>query len=116
MTTEASTVAVGPSAREGTRMFATWLLLVLSGGLLAGDGPATGTGTPSPDEELLKKAGLKTDSPSLLEFFRKRTLPEESRPAVLKFVKQLGSDVYAEREQAGQELIALGPAVGEVLR
>jgi hypothetical protein len=96
-------------------MYAT-LLLLLAGPLLAGGGRAGGAPAPGPDEEILKKAGVKADDESLLDFLRKRTLPEEDRPAVLKLVGLLGSDVFSEREDASADLVARGPAVGEILR
>jgi HEAT repeat protein len=68
------------------------------------------------DEKLLQAAGLKTDGKSLLEFFHRRTLPDEERAKYRAYVKQLGSDIFRQREQAMNELVARGPVVVELLR
>src|SRR5437764_184960 len=41
------------------------------------------------DEARIKSAGLKSDGPALLEFFKKRTLTEEDRAKVQKLIRQL---------------------------
>jgi hypothetical protein len=95
-------------------MFGTLLMLLLVGGVVGGataNQPAA-----SPDAEILKKAGLKTDGASLLAFFRKRSLPEDERATVAKLVRQLGSVIYSDRDDAAAELIQRGPAVGELVR
>src|SRR5260221_8967054 len=96
-------------------MRGTLLLLVLAGAVVGGDAK-TDAPAPTPDLELLRKAGVKSDGDSLLVFFRKRTLPEAERPAIAKLVRQLGSEVCDEREAAAAELILRGPAVGELVR
>ena len=96
-------------------MGGTLLLVVLAAGLVGPDAKTDAAPT-ALDEEILKKAGLKSDSDSLLEFLRKRSLPEEERAKVAKLIRQLGSEVCAERESAAAELIARGPAVGELVR
>jgi hypothetical protein len=68
------------------------------------------------DEQALKTANIKTDSESLLDLFRRRTLAEGSRAVVQALIRQLGSDIYRLREQAAGELISRGPAVIEMLR
>jgi HEAT repeat protein len=70
----------------------------------------------SQDEQLLRNAHLKTDNAALLDFFRGRTIGEGDRAKVVALVKQLGSKVYREREQAAHELITKGPVVVEVIR
>jgi hypothetical protein len=95
-------------------MFGTLLMLLLVGGVVGGataNQPAA-----SPDADILKKAGLKTDGASLLAFFRKRSLPEDERATVAKLVRQLGSVIYSDRDDAAAELIQRGPAVGELVR
>src|SRR5262245_5525557 len=76
----------------------------------------TDTDPVSQDEQLLRNAHLKTDNAGLLDFFRGRTIGEGDRAKVVALVKQLGSKVYREREQAAHELIAKGPVVVEVIR
>src|SRR5262245_46411926 len=70
----------------------------------------------APDEKVLRAANLKTDPASLLEFFRQRSLPEAEREKYRALVKQLGSDVFRQREQAMSALVARGPVVVELLR
>jgi HEAT repeat protein len=76
----------------------------------AGDDPVT------QDEQILRNAEVQTDGPSLLAFFRQRTLADAERDKFAALVRQLGSKVYREREQAAQELTTRGPAVLELLR
>lgn len=68
------------------------------------------------DEKLLQAANKKTDPAALLAFFRERTLPDAERAKYVKFVQQLGSDVFRQREQAMNELVKRGPVVVELLR
>src|SRR5437868_1805066 len=67
------------------------------------------------DEQFLRSAGLGTDGPKLLEFFRKRTAQTADPDVVRKLVAQLSDKVPEKREQAVAELIAIGvPAVPEL--
>src|SRR5688572_424132 len=68
------------------------------------------------DEKILKAANRKTDPASLLEFFRQRTLPDKEREEYRGYVKQLGSEIFRQREQAMSKLVAKGPVVVELLR
>jgi hypothetical protein len=68
------------------------------------------------DERLLREAGVGTDGPALLAFFRARTLADADRRAVEGMVRQLGSDVYAERERATRGLVRRGPPALPFLR
>jgi hypothetical protein len=91
------------------------LLTVLA--LLLGAGVARAqSDAGAADEKVLEKAGVKTDGASLLEFFRMRTLPDLEREKYRGLVKQLGSDIFREREQAMQALVARGPVVIDLLR
>src|SRR5579859_7490324 len=91
--------------------------IVLIGFLLLGGGfPADPPVSVDRDEQILKSANLPTDPTALLKFFQKRTLAEGDREKVQALIRQLGSDVYRLREQAGAELIARGPAVVEMLK
>src|SRR5207247_9585622 len=60
------------------------------------------------DEALLKKNKVPTDGPGLLEHLRKRSLGPEGEAKLRKLVKALGDDDFETRENATQELIALG--------
>lgn len=73
--------------------------------------------TPPPkEEEILSAAGVKPDSPSLLQFFRKRTLADAEREKVKELIRQLGDPAYRTRELASKELISRGSIVLELLR
>ena len=63
---------------------------VLVPGLL-GTVVARGAETSSPDEQLLKAAGLPTDGGGLLAFFHMRTHPEEERALIPSLIEQLGA-------------------------
>src|SRR5260221_109191 len=89
-------------------MRGTLLLLVLGGAVVGGDAK-TDAPAPTPDLELLRKAGVKSAGDSLLVFFRKRTLPEAERPPIAKLVRQLGSEVCDEAEAAAAGLSLRGP-------
>jgi len=60
------------------------------------------------DEELLRSVETPTDSPALLEFFRRRTLREADRERILALIGKLGDDNFETREQATVDLIGLG--------
>jgi HEAT repeat protein len=67
-------------------------------------------------EQLLHKAGVATDGPGLLEFFRKQTARGPSPERVAALVKQLGDRAFRARESASKELTALGLPVLPDLR
>lgn len=70
----------------------------------------------SQDEQALKAAGVATDGPALLEYFRRRT-PSEAEQAILKQRSaQLGSSVYPVRVQATDFLIGKGRSALPYLR
>jgi len=58
--------------------------------------------------EILTRAGLKSDTPSLLDFFRRRTLSPAERTRLASLVQQLGAAQFQERNEASQALIAAG--------
>ena len=61
------------------------------------------------DYRLLQGVGLKTDGPALLDYFRQRTYKETDPAELALLIKQLGSDSFAERDKAHQDLLKLGP-------
>jgi hypothetical protein len=95
----------------------TYVLLVAGCLALAGsaraDGPAD---TSAADEKALKEVGVKTDGPSLLAFFRRRTLTATDRGKAEELIRQLGAPAFKARELASAALIARGPVVLELLR
>src|SRR2546422_10576598 len=62
----------------------------------------------APDVKLLQGAGVATDGPGLLEFFRKKTPTHDQWRQIEELIQQLSSKKYKEREQATKQLIALG--------
>src|SRR5438105_465520 len=61
------------------------------------------------DVKLLQGAGVATDGPALLEFFRKKTPSKDQCRHMEELIQQLSSKKYKEREQATKQLMALGP-------
>jgi hypothetical protein len=70
----------------------------------------------SADEATLKEARLKIDGPSLLEFFRKRTLSPAREAALEQTVQRLGAKAFAARERASGDLMAAGRPALRFLR
>jgi HEAT repeat protein len=78
-------------------------------------GPAALAGAPDGDDEkLLQSAGLATDTPGLLEFFRLRSRTDADRTHLTTLVRQLGDQTTEARATA--ELIAWGPPAVVPLR
>jgi hypothetical protein len=61
-----------------------------------------------PDVTLLREAKIQTDEASLIAFVQKRTVKDEDRLQIDSWVRQLGSDRFAERESAAKDLIRVG--------
>src|SRR4051812_8974216 len=82
-----------------------WALAVL----LAGEVAARDARAADSDPELvyaektLSTAGVPTDGPALLRFFRERTLTEEERARLADAVRQLGDDDFDVREKAAAD-------------
>lgn len=68
------------------------------------------------DETLLRRAELSTDGPALVEFLKKRILPEAERPDVEQLVRRLGHGEYRARESAMRALVKRGVSSLDVLR
>jgi HEAT repeat protein len=64
--------------------------------------------TSKADEQALQAVGLRSDAPSLLEFFRKRTAGEAKPERITELVRQIGDKDAAVREKATGELVSLG--------
>jgi len=62
------------------------------------------------DQKALRDVGVKTDGPSLLEYFRKRTFAEADPVKVKNLIRNLGDEDFQVREKAHLELINLGPS------
>jgi HEAT repeat protein len=68
------------------------------------------------DEQAVSHAGLATDGPALVDFFRKRTPGEDARQTIDTLVRKLGHRSYRVREKACRELVVLGPPAASRLQ
>jgi hypothetical protein len=68
------------------------------------------------DQEILGAARISVDGPSLVEFFRKRTLTPANRERIQALIRQLGDDSFQVRKQASAELAARGIAALPLLQ
>jgi hypothetical protein len=68
------------------------------------------------DEATCKAAGLGTNGPALLDFFRARTLSESESARLAETVRRLGDRSYRVRDQATRSLIAAGRTAVPLLR
>jgi HEAT repeat protein len=68
------------------------------------------------DEQTLTAAGLATDGPSLLEFFRGRTRLDTDRERLMGLTRQLGDASPEARTKAVAELVSRGTAAIPALR
>lgn len=71
---------------------------------------------PAPPQEVdlktLAAAGVPSDGPGLVEFFRRRTAAVNDRERISGLIRQLGDDAYVVRERAAAALVEIGlPAV-----
>ena len=57
------------------------------------------------DEQVLKRAGFKSDAAGLLALFRKLSPNREDRQQLSRLVQQLGADRFDDREQASRLLV-----------
>jgi hypothetical protein len=92
---------------NGFRLFLALLAAALLLG--AGSGWAAEADTElAHAETALRGAGIRTDGPSLLTFFRSRTLSEEDRARLAATIRKLGDDSFPVREEASKALIRAG--------
>lgn len=87
------------------RRFACLITLVAT---IVSQALSAGEDTQKAHLALLTAAGLKTDGPALIEFFRSRTLSPGEREKLEQLVNQLGAETFAERNKAQEALIAAG--------
>jgi HEAT repeat protein len=93
--------------------FVAFGMILLATGLV----PTASPQSPSdPDEQVVKAAGLATDTAALLKFFHQHSPCDEDRKVIEALIRQLDSDAYAERQQASDELLAWGPAAVPLLK
>jgi len=67
-------------------------------------------------ERILTKAGLATDGPALLAFFKARTLAPEKEQEIQELIVNLGAKKFQKREVAAAKLLEIGVAVRGPLR
>jgi hypothetical protein len=79
-----------------------WSALQAADGDVKKDEPRPSVAT---DEDLLKAAGLTSDGPAMLDFFRKRTVQRFDPEKIKSLIKQLDDDSFQVREQASEELV-----------
>jgi HEAT repeat protein/outer membrane protein assembly factor BamB len=84
------------------------LLLLLAALALGGGRAALAAEEGDPDEKLLRAQKIATNGPGLLAYLRSRTLDDAEEKKLKALIAQLGSDVFAEREQASAELTRYG--------
>jgi HEAT repeat protein len=84
--------------------------------LLLRPGPAAAQLSSVSDEQTLRNASLPASGPALLDFFRKRSLPEVKLEQLQALVKQLADQAPGQRDRAAAELISLGPVAVPLLR
>jgi HEAT repeat protein len=106
---------------ETLTMLGTSSLIVAALLAVQAAGPIATRPTPkaeelSPEEETVRSAGLGTDGPALLEFFRARSHLETDWPKLQALARQLGDPVAAVRARAAAALVARGPLAVPVLR
>src|SRR5262249_18835755 len=68
------------------------------------------------DERTLREAGINTDGPGLLAFFRKNTTSDADMASLEALIKDLGADRFRVREKATARLIAIGERAVPLLR
>ncbi|HEY7327491.1 MAG TPA: HEAT repeat domain-containing protein [Gemmataceae bacterium] len=61
------------------------------------------------DESTLKAAGIPTDGPGLVAYFKQRTITVSNAERIKQLVRQLGDDDFKAREEASRHLMMLGP-------
>jgi hypothetical protein len=83
-------------------------VLVCLGGLAWPAAGAAGEGPQAADEGILKQAGLGSDGPALVEYFRKQTPTAAERARLTQLIKRLGDPSFRVREKASRDLVKAG--------
>src|SRR5581483_5258269 len=68
------------------------------------------------DEQTLRAAGLTSDGPALLDFFKKRAQIKPDLDRINALIKQLGNKSAETREKAMGELVSIGVVAVPLLR
>jgi hypothetical protein len=72
--------------------------------------------TRAADEQILRSSGVELEDAALLDYFRKRTLPDADRAKLATLVQQLGDSVFIVRNRACNDLIDRGATALPLLR
>ena len=94
------------------RILVVGLLLTFAAAARAAEPPPK----PSPEENILRKAGVAVDDDSLLAFFRGRTLGDDEKTKIGDLVRRLGADDFDDRERAAKELRQVGGRAAPLVR
>jgi HEAT repeat protein len=97
-------------------MHRSMFLILVGAALLVGCALAHAQDSPATDEQTLKDAGLSVDTPTLLDFFRKRTLTDAGLARMQALIRQLGDRAYKVRARASADLKSLGSVAVPYLR
>jgi HEAT repeat protein/outer membrane protein assembly factor BamB len=92
------------------------LLLTLLAGLVFLPPTIRSADKPPSDDQLLIDAGLGSDGPALLQFFRTRAKPTATREELQALIDHLSDNSAEARSKAAADLIAHGPLAIPVLR
>jgi hypothetical protein len=86
-----------------------YLVFALLGALALAAGAAAADPDPAEgDAELLRSAGLGTDGPALVDYFKKRTVNDVDRARIGKLIRDFGSEDFETRDKASAALTAIG--------
>lgn len=85
-----------------------WMLPLVAGLVLAPISAAADLPPVQTDEQALKEAGLPSDGPGLVQYFRRRALQDVPAEKIKGLIRQLGDDDFDTRENASAALIDLG--------
>jgi HEAT repeat protein len=92
------------------------LLVGMALGLAGGPCRGADQAAIAADEATCKEAGLRTDGPALLAFFRSRTPTASAQAELAAKVRQLGDRSFRIRERASEQLVAAGQLALPLLR
>ncbi len=85
-------------------LFLSLLLSITPLAVWAADPPER----PSPEENILQKAGVAADDAGMLAFFRGRTPTDAESKQVRDLIRRLGADDFNDRERASEALRKFG--------
>jgi HEAT repeat protein len=96
--------------------WASGFALLFSVSFMVGNGWSAEDDAIEADLQVLKKAGIASDSEGLLNFFRRRTLTEPDRLRIEGLIRDLGNNEFAARQRASAKLLAEGARAVPLLK